>query len=227
MALKAKTKKKIVAKLKEFEGSVPHLYLDTKGYVTVGIGHLVASRDDMASVIMYTVVNKLPSSLATTAAKKTEYDTIKKEKKGKRASAYKSKTTLIMKEQDILDQKTKHVDAFYVNLKEYYKVTRGFKRNFDDFPENVQLALFDMIFNLGYKGLKTKFPSFNRAIKAEDWRKAAKECNRPDVSVTRNNYVKKLFKTVPIVTVPTPTIKPVVPFKTAPISAPLMPNRSN
>jgi len=222
MALKETTKTKIVTKLKAFEGSIPHLYLDTKGYVTVGIGHLVASRNDMTSITMYTVLNNLPSTLATTEAKKTEYDTIKKEKKGLRASSYKKKTTLIMKDQDILNQKKKHIDAFYLNLKSHYKTTRGFKRNFDDFPENAQLALFDMIFNLGFSGLKTKFPNLNRAIKTEDWKKAAKECNRPDVSAIRNNYVKKLFTSIPVPEIVTPITKPVAPLKTiTPTSRPL------
>ena len=197
MPLKETTKQKVVKKLKEFEGSIPHLYLDTKGYVTVGIGHLIASKGDIGKVVMYTVKNDEADTVATLDDKNLEYDTIKKQKKGLRASSYKKHTSLVMKEKDILNQKKKHVDRFYLNLKEYYKINNGFKKDFDDFPENVKLALFDMIFNLGFAGLKLKFPTFNKAVKEEDWAKAATESNRPDVSVTRNAYVKKLFTSLP------------------------------
>ena len=37
VTLKAKLKKKLF----QYEGKIPHMYLDTKGYVTVGIGHLL------------------------------------------------------------------------------------------------------------------------------------------------------------------------------------------
>jgi len=36
-------KVKLRSKLHDFEGTIPHMYLDSKGYVTVGIGHLISS----------------------------------------------------------------------------------------------------------------------------------------------------------------------------------------
>jgi len=56
---------------------------------------------------------------------------------------------------------------------------------------NVQFALLDMAFNLGTNGLVTIFPSFKKAIEAKNWKKAASESNRPQVSSTRNATVKK------------------------------------
>lgn len=58
----------------------------------------------------------------------------------------------------------------------------------------MRLALFDMIFNLGATGLSKKWPKFNRAIAKGDWAKAADDCNRPEVQLRRNNYVKGLLR---------------------------------
>ena len=58
----------------------------------------------------------------------------------------------------------------------------------------MQLALFDLIFNVGPTGL-TKFTQFNKSIKAGDWKKAAEQCERSQVNGARNEYVKKLLLT--------------------------------
>ena len=51
-----------------------------------------------------------------------------------------------------------------------------------------------MIFNLGMTNLKSKFPTFNKYIKAKNWSEGAKESNRSDVSDARNKYVKDLLE---------------------------------
>ena len=63
--------------------------------------------------------------------------------------------------------------------------------SFDQYPQTVQFGLLDMAFNLGTNGLVTKSPSFKKAIEAKDWKKAATESNRPQVSAMRNATVKK------------------------------------
>jgi hypothetical protein len=60
-----------------------------------------------------------------------------------------------------------------------------------------------MIFNLGNPRLTGRFPNFNKALKAEDWKKAAIESNRSDVELARNQYVKQLLNTVPVAAKPT------------------------
>jgi len=46
-------------------------------------------------------------------------------------------------------------------------------------------------------------------------------------SVTRNNYVKKFFTTIPVTKVATPSVKPIAPLKTAIPTARLMPIKSD
>lgn len=50
-----------------------------------------------------------------------------------------------------------------------------------------------MIFNLGATKLKNSYLAFNRSIAKGDWEKAASECFRKGIQLSRNNYVKDLF----------------------------------
>lgn len=170
-------------KLEEYEGSIQHMYLDSKGYVTVGVGHLLATLAAAQLLPFYTQAGKK----ATTAEIKTDYEAVKKQPANKLAVYYKRFTKLTLKKTDIDALTNKHIDSFYKELKRIYV-------DFDTFPSEVKLALFDLIFNLGMTELNNNWPSLNKAIKAKDWAKAATESNRkPPVSAARNKYVKDLF----------------------------------
>ena len=169
------------------------MYLDSKGKVTVGVGHLIASKAAVASVTMYTTKNKLPDVIASQKQKEAEFDAILKQKKNYKASWYKQHTSLVMKDADMNAQRDKHVNTFYSELTGVYSKAKGYTTNFDSMPDEIQLALFDMTFNLGQTKLRTLFTKFNTALKGEKWDEAAKQCNRPDVNAARNKYVKDLF----------------------------------
>lgn len=193
MPLNTKVKTVVEKKLEEYEGRYNHMYLDSKGKVTIGVGHLIANKNALSTVTLYTVKNKLPSTAATVKQKQDEYDVIAKQKKNYKASWYQQHTSLVMKDADINKLRDSHITTFYSELSGMYTKAKGFTTGFDDMPEEVQKALFDMIFNLGQTKLRTTFTKFNDAIKKEKWDEAAKQCNRPDVNAARNNYVKGLF----------------------------------
>ena len=200
MPLSSNIRLELVKKIEQYEGRFNHLYLDTKGKVTVGVGHLILNRNAIATVTLYKLKNKLPFQAASLSEKQVEYDKISKLPYGQRygASSFKSHTTLVMKDSDINTQRGKHINSFYTELSNIYKKSNGYPDDFDKLHKNVQLALLDMIFNLGATKIVGSFPSFNKALKAGDWKKAAIESNRPDVSVARNQYVKQLLNTVPV-----------------------------
>jgi hypothetical protein len=129
----------------------------------------------------------------TEEQKKAEYEAMLKETKGKVASGYKSKATLFMKAADIDALTKEHIQSFEDELKRLYSAS-AYPPGFDSFPSEVRLALFDMIFNLGATKLNKSYLSFNLAIAKADWEKAAKECFRNGIQLTRNNYVKDLFQ---------------------------------
>ena len=195
MSFTSETKAKLREALAEYEGYVKHLYLDTKGNVTVGVGHMLPDKNAMSGVIMYKVQNDKLTQPATLQEKMDEYGSIKKLPFSSitTARSFKQHTSLVMKDSDIDFLTNKHIDSFHGELKGSYTKAHSYQNNFDDFEPNLQLALFDMAFNLGTPTLKNNFPKFNTAIKSEDFSTAAKESHRKDIAEERNNFVKNLI----------------------------------
>lgn len=167
--------------IKKSEGCISHMYLDTVGKVTVGVGNMLP---DVAAAQKLAFIVRATKKKATADQIKTDFETVKKQTKALVASSYKKHTLLDLPDKDIntlLDSR----------ISEFKKQLKGKFTEFDKYPLTVQFALMDMAFNLGTNGVVTKFPSFTKAIKAKDWTKAAKESNRPQVSATRNATVKK------------------------------------
>lgn len=198
MPFSPNTKSLLRNKLEEYEDRINHLYIDINGNVTVGIGHLIINKNAMSGVTLYKVQNDKLTGPATLQEKMTEFENIKKLPYGQNYTAgyYKQHTSLIMKDSDIDFLKNNHIDTFYQELKTTYKKENGFLANFDDFEPNLQLALFDMVFNLGTPTLKNNFPKFNTALKSDDYTTAANESHRKGISEERNNYVKNLLLTL-------------------------------
>jgi GH24 family phage-related lysozyme (muramidase) len=169
----------------ELEGKVSHMYLDTKGNVTVGIGAMLV---DVNAAKKLGFVTRDKKSKATLKQIEDDFNNVKKQPKGKIASAYKKHTKLDLPETVIDALFSAHVKDFKNQLRSKYS-------GFDTFPEEAQEALLDMAFNLGTHALKTKWPKLNKeGIDKRDWKAAAKHCNRPYVSLKRNEMVKELFE---------------------------------
>ena len=64
---------------------------------------------------------------------------------------------------------------------------------FDTFPAAAQLALLDMIFNVGPIGFFKGFPKLRRAADKLDWAGCAAECKRIGISDDRDEGCKNLF----------------------------------
>lgn len=193
MPLSARVKQQVVRRLETYEGRVDHLYLDSVGKVTVGVGHLLPDRDAVAFIDLYTAQNGATGALATLSEKRDEYDRVAAQPIGYRASWYRSAARLVMLDADISTLRDNHVRSFYRELQSIYMTSKGCAEDFDRFPETAQMALFDLIFNLGATRLVTIFRNLDQAIRGSDWRAAAAESHRPQVSAARNLYVRQLF----------------------------------
>lgn len=193
MPLKISVKTMVQKKLEEYEKRYNHMYLDSKGKVTIGVGHLIANKSTVATIPLYNTKNNQPTTPASLKEKQDEYGNVLKQKKNYKANWYKQFTKLVMKDADINAQRDKHIAIFYTELSGMYSKTKGYTNDFDAMPDEVQLALFDMIFNLGQTNLRTGFINFNKAIRQEKWDEAAKQSNRLDVNAARNLYVRTLL----------------------------------
>ncbi len=162
-------------KLVRYEGNVPHMYLDTVGHVTIGVGHLVRKPEDVLKLNLVVAGGERAGAIATKEQLTADYENVKKH------------TQLIMKTVEVNRLTNKHIKRFYSELKRLFP-------EFDDYPTEARLALLDMIFNLGMTALKRDWPKLNKAVKSKNWTEAAAQSNRPQVGDPRNSYVRGLFE---------------------------------
>jgi GH24 family phage-related lysozyme (muramidase) len=102
------------------------------------------------------------------------------------APYYKKYSTIRMPCSEIKKQLSISVSNFYTEIKIIFP-------KFDSFPYEAKLACMDMIFNLGMTGLNREWPKFKIAVRQKNWRKAATESYRYQVSKERNNEIRSLF----------------------------------
>lgn len=169
------------------EGSVEHLYLDTKGNPTIGIGHLVSGLAAAKALTFY--IKTTPEVAATPEQITREFDAIKKARYGKNypASYYKDLTTLFLKSEKIESLYVNDVRIIVTDLEKHFK-------QFASYPLLAQLGILDMVYNLGVAGFIEKFPNMVDAIKDQNWQVASKQSHRIGVSEARNDAVKELFR---------------------------------
>lgn len=169
--------------LKLNEGCIKHMYLDTRGYVTVGVGFMIPNVEEAQG---YNFQRRVDGKKATAAEIKQDYELLKQQAVGRRASSYKSVTALDLSDDEIdlvLDQR---IDTFESSLTKIFA-------NYVSYPEPAKLGLLDMSFNLGIAGLTTKFPTFVAHAKQKNWQGCAEECQRKGISDERNEATKALF----------------------------------
>lgn len=168
--------------LERYEGRIPHMYRDSKGHITVGVGHLLATVSDAQQCAFVDQAGKHATGEQVAA----DYAEVGKQPPNRWADFYRTYTKLVLPNAEIDRLTEQHIQSFHRELRVIY-------RDFDRLPGPVRLALFDMIFNLGATNLRGTWPRMNRAIRAQDWLEAGRESFRPDVQMYRNDYVRKLF----------------------------------
>ena len=167
-----------------FEGSVSHMYLDTEGLVTVGIGNMLPTADAACALAFVHRDSQAPASRADIAA---DFDRVRAQPKAMRASAYLASTALDLPPAEIDRLFRRRVDEFLLQL-------NGLYPQFETYPASAQLAMLDMAFNLGAPALKKRWPKLNDAIDRGDWPAAATECTRPGAQPSRNAGTIALFQ---------------------------------
>lgn len=170
--------------IEQHEGCIDHMYLDTRGNVTIGVGHLVPSIE-FAQTLDFIVRDT--GEPATPDLIRSDFDNVKAQQVGLVASRYREFTRLCLPHEAIERQLDDHIDEFAGALDREIS-------GFGQMPDSVQEALLDMAFNLGVSGLVRKFPKLVRAAADQDWETCAAECERRGIGDERNRATRQLFE---------------------------------
>ena len=159
-----------------------HLYLDSMGNVTCGIGHLVWTRGDPVTRGWMAAL-KIPFAPQITAP---EFVALCAAEPDRLASFYApmTKGRLTDAQMDAI------LDA------DIAEAQRNLATEFpgcENWPSGASAAGTDLVYNLGTSGLTKGFPRLTAAMRAQDWLTCAAECHRQGISEARNAATKELF----------------------------------
>jgi GH24 family phage-related lysozyme (muramidase) len=161
---------------------VPWMYLDTKGFVTVGVGELLANPAN-AQALAFVDADNQPS---TPEAILADYQRVSALAPAKLPGFYRSSTSPTLPHATIDALLLHHVTFFDGQLAQRFP-------NYSSFPDPAKLGLLDMIYNLGVTGLFKGFPMFMSFVQNQNWAGAATQCHRNGPSQTRNDWTRQQF----------------------------------
>ena len=178
----------------DFENLLKHMYLDSKGLVTAGIGHKIG--DENEAVAAHATLNftvKSTGQGATATEVKAEFNFLKNNKAqyvNWKAGAFEPIVSL-----EFLSGNAETLAKEDVNDKlEQLKNGNPFPADvFNTWPEGVQRALVDIVFTMGKQGFLNQFKILPIACLHRDWRTAKAESSRAGILAARNTEVANLF----------------------------------
>ena len=171
-----------LAHLEIFEGIVPWMYLDTRGFVTVGVGEMLGSAA-RAQTLAFLDPSGQPS---TEDAVLDEFNRVSSLAPGKIAAFYRSPASPVLPQATIDVLLMNHLNSFDEQLAGRFPA-------YASFPDTAKLGLLDMIYNLGASGLFSGFPGFMASVDRQDWLGAAANCHRDGPSQARNDWTRQQF----------------------------------
>lgn len=180
-----------LAHLEIFEGTVPWMYLDTRGFITVGVGELLASAAK-AVTLAFVDPDGRPSTQDSILG---EFNRVSRLVPAKVAAFYRSATSPLLPHAAIDTLLMNHLNLFDRQLAARFP-------NYASFSDPAKLGLLDMIYNLGQVGLFQHFPNFMAAVEKQDWLVAAANCHRVGPSQARNDWTRQQFLAAAAATTP-------------------------
>jgi GH24 family phage-related lysozyme (muramidase) len=170
-----------LAQIKNFEGCVPWMYVDSAGNVTVGVG-LMLPNAAAACALAFQVAG----ADASADQIGDEFARVKALAPDKLPGFYQSGSSPQLP-QDIIDAKLSAVlEGFEGNV-------RAGVPGYDALPDNAKIALLDMAYNLGPGKLLREYPMMLHAVQAGNWTQAAAQCARGGISAARNAWTSQQF----------------------------------
>lgn len=152
---------------KALEGSVPTMYRDSKGLVTVADGNLV---DPVSLALALPFVHRSDGSPATSQEIADDWARVKAAGLGAKAGA--AVAQLKLTDAGIAGLLQSTLASFEAKL-------RAALPNWEQAPADAQLGALSMAWAMG-PGFTSEFPKWTAAFKAGQWATAAAECDMPE-----------------------------------------------
>jgi GH24 family phage-related lysozyme (muramidase) len=174
----------VLGDLSLWEGVIRHLYLDTKGFVTIAIGHLVADPGAAAALPLSEPKSGIEAS---DAEKRAAWAAVKRQEKGRLEAWYASITPWRLTQDQCFALARARLE------REFLPALRKALPGFDDLPLPARRAIVDVSWNYGMGGLLRTTTFFPQLV-AHDWRGAAATCARLDSRPLRNEWRAARFR---------------------------------
>lgn len=175
----------------KFEGYVPHIYLDTEGFITTGVGALVDDEKTFMA-IDWLVDGIRPATDAEKQAAYNRFQDLKRQKKFGQdygAGYYKDKSRLHVSEAYALQRMNEHVQNDLERL-------RNGIDGFDNLPYPLKEVLMDIRYTSG-SVTRDNWKHLRDGIDKKDLTQIFNHVNRPQVSSSRNQWAKERVKAIP------------------------------
>jgi GH24 family phage-related lysozyme (muramidase) len=178
------------------EGESRHMYLDTAGLVTTGIGHMLKTPDAAVKLPWYHETTGLP---ATPSEVRTRFEELRaswahhrtehpKEQNRFDAKSYEKGSDLV------LPPTFPRKDAIDRLQNDFLPKLRKVFPGFDAYPMPAQRAIVDMAYNLGIGKLEKGFPNFVGLCRDGKFAQAAVESHRSSSREERNVATRQLLE---------------------------------
>ena len=167
----------------ESENLIEYIYLDSKGYITTGIGSKIDDKETFLN-INFMIGDRLATYQEKLDAYNKFNDMSKKEiyKKNYKAQYYRKFSNLRINARDAEELLYKHT------LNDLKKLREGIE-NFDKLPLPLQEVLMDIRYNTGNVS-KLNWPKLREGIRTKNLSLIADNVNRKDVSAERNKWAR-------------------------------------
>lgn len=169
--------------LLEWEGNIRHMYRDTHGHVTTGVGNLLRNPTAAAALPWRHADSGRP---ATVDEIRAAFARVSNMGTGYKAEHYRRASDLVLPQTTVMTLMADRLEG------EFLPGLRRLMPGFDNYPLPAQRALVDMAYNLGLGGL-AKFERLRAACERGDFAAAALECNRKTSRPERNQATRELF----------------------------------
>ena len=178
-----------------YEGHVTYMYLDSKGHVTVGIGHLIPKVEDAMEMKFY---ERGTTNPAHPAHIENAFNKVLDSRlTDSRHTDFKDMSHVDLDLTEIESLFDRDVAQFLNLLKKpiYFP-------NFDTYPAGAQIGMLDIAYTMGVYGFYNAFGKFRAALELRNWIEVANQSGRkvnkdkhgnPGKMAKRNDVVRGWF----------------------------------